>query len=347
MSFLDSVLSSIQTGKPSQLPLSQVPASPAPAVTPKKEVRKPVVARQAAPTSGDVGKGIKRKAEDQLPRPAKPETSSTAMKSAPATRPAVPSPAPKVGPKPATTTSSKPAPTKPTPKPSLSATTKVAPGQKAPAKPAAAASATPSKPPPPGSFAAIMAQAKAKQEQAPAYVGLLRHKPLPKERLTKVERKRRMMEMQAKEREARLGRKAGSDITTANKPVVGRRDSEGPSYKGTAKMRTPEAPSYRGTLGLPSKRGANDRRQQSRNSRQNEYLATDEEDEGDYGGYDDGYSDESSDMEAGIDDVDREEEEALRYAKREDEEELRQEMLAKKEKLERQRKLAALASRRR
>jgi hypothetical protein len=193
-----------------------------------------------------------------------------------------------------------------------------------------------------------MAQAKAKQEQAPAGVGLLRHKPLPKERLTKVERKRRMMEMQGKEREARLGRKTESGATTKNKPAVRQRDSEGLSYQGTAKQtRTPEPPSYRGTLGLPSKRGTNDRRQQSRNSRQNEYLATDEEDEGDYGGYDDGYSDASSDMEAGLDDVDREEAEALKYAKLEDEEARRQEMAAKKEKLERQRKLAALASRRR
>ncbi|KAJ5571050.1 Chromatin SPT2 [Penicillium sp. DV-2018c] len=344
MSFLDSVLSSIQTGKPSQLPLSQAPASPAPVVTPKKEDRKPAVGRQAPPTSGNVSSGIKRKAEEQLPRLAKSESGPTSIKSTPAMRPAVSSPASKVGPKPATSTSTRPAPTKPTTKPSLSATTKAALGQKAPAKPAAAAPATSSKPPPPGSFAAIMAQAKAKQEQAPAYVGLLRHKPLPKERLTKVERKRRMMETQAKEREARLGRKAGPGIT-ADKP--GQRDAERPSYKGTAKMRTPEPLSYRGTLGLPSKRGADDRRQQSRNSRQNEYLATDEEDEGDYGGYDDGYSDASSDMEAGIDDVDREEEEALRFAKREDEEALREEMRLKKEKLERQRKLAALASRRR
>ncbi|KAJ5542290.1 Chromatin SPT2 [Penicillium sp. DV-2018c] len=329
MSFLDSVLSSIQTGKPSQLPLSQAPASPAPVVTPKKEDRKPAVGRQAPPTSGNVSSGIKRKAEEQLPRLAKSESGPTSIKSTPAMRPAVSSPASKVGPKPATSTSTRPAPTKPTTKPSLSATTKAALGQKAPAKPAAAAPATSSKPPPPGSFAAIMAQAKAKQEQAPAYV---------------VERKRRMMETQAKEREARLGRKAGPGIT-ADKP--GQRDAERPSYKGTAKMRTPEPLSYRGTLGLPSKRGADDRRQQSRNSRQNEYLATDEEDEGDYGGYDDGYSDASSDMEAGIDDVDREEEEALRFAKREDEEALREEMRLKKEKLERQRKLAALASRRR
>lgn len=155
-----------------------------------------------------------------------------------------------------------------------------------------------------------------------------------------------MLEMQAKEKEARLGQKAGSTVAAKNKPGVRQRDPEVPSYRGTAKpTQTPEPPTYRGTAGLPSSRGRNDRRQQSRNSRQNEYLGTDEEDEGDYAGYNDYYSDESSDMEAGIDDVDREEETALKFAKREDEEELRLEMAAKKEKLERQRKLAALASR--
>lgn len=155
-----------------------------------------------------------------------------------------------------------------------------------------------------------------------------------------------MMELQAKEKEARLGRKAGSGASAKGKPAVRQRDSERPSYKGTAKpTQTPEPPTYRGTAGLPSNRGGSDRRHQSRNSRQNEYLGTDEEDEGDLGGYDDYYSDASSDMEAGMDDVDREEAAALEFAKREDEKELRQEMAAKKEKLERQRKLAALASR--
>jgi hypothetical protein len=204
-----------------------------------------------------------------------------------------------------------------------------------------------SKPPPKGSFAAIMAQAKAAQSKAPVQAGILRHQAGPKERLTKVERKRRMEEERAKHKEARSGKKTAPEGPARNKPPR-QRDTEGPSYKGTAKpTQTPEPPAYRGTLGLPSQRGAHDRRHQSRNGRQNEYLGTDEEDEGDYGGYDDYYSDASSDMEAGIDDVDREEAAALKFAKREDEEELRQEMAAKKEKLERQRKLAALASRKR
>ncbi|CDM27707.1 hypothetical protein DTO013E5_4419 [Penicillium roqueforti] len=355
MSFLDSILSSIQTGKPSQLPVTQVPTSPtptspAPASIPKKEDRKPTAVRRPPSTSGNVSGGIKRKADEQLPRPPKPENkvanSSAAMRPTLPTRPAVSSVPPRVVSKPNLPTTSRPTMPKPTPKPSLSATPKVIPPRKEPdPKPASAGAATTSKPPPKGSFAEIMAQAKAKQETAPVGVGLLRHQPGSKERLTKVERKRRMMELQAKEKEARLGRKAGSGVSAKGKPAVRQRDSEGPSYKGTAKpTQTPEPLTYRGTAGLPSNRGGNDRRHQSRN-RQNEYLGTDEEDEGDLGGYDDYYSDASSDMEAGMDDVDREEAAALAFAKQEDEKELRQEMAAKKEKLERQRKLAALASR--
>jgi hypothetical protein len=199
-----------------------------------------------------------------------------------------------------------------------------------------------------------MAKAQALQDKAPTNAGTLRHQAIPKERLSKVERKRRAMEAQAKEKEAHLGKKPASGATGKDRIALTKRSSDGPSYKGTAKpaKHTPEPPAYRGTAGLPSSRGGGDRRHQSRNgrSRQNEYLGTDEEDEGDYGGYggyDDYYSDESSDMEAGLDDVDREEAAALKFAKREDEEELRQEMAAKKEKLARQRKLAALASRKR
>ena len=77
-----------------------------------------------------------------------------------------------------------------------------------------------------------------------------------------------------------------------------------------------------------------------------DYLGTDEEDEGDYADdNDDYYSDESSDMEARLDDVEGEEAAALKFARREDEEEWQAELAAKKEKMERKKKLASLASR--
>ncbi|KAJ6030461.1 hypothetical protein N7460_010727 [Penicillium canescens] len=357
MSFLDSVLSSLQTGKPSPLPPSQAPAAPASSATPRKDERKPTAVRQPPPPSGNVSGGLKRKAEDQLARPVKPEsnvTSKPAITKPAATKQPISSAAPKALSKPASTITSRAAPAKPVSKIGTSTAIKAAPAPKVPTKPAAAV--TPSKPPPKGSFAEIMAKAQALQDKAPTNAGTLRHQAVPKERLSKVERKRRAMEAQAKEKEARLGKKSAPGATGKDRIALTKRSSDGPSYKGTAKpakhTQTPEQPAYRGTAGLPSSRGVGDRRHQSRNgrSRRDEYLGTDEEDEGDYGGYggyDDYYSDESSDMEAGLDDVDREEAAALKFAKREDEEELRQEMAAKKEKLARQRKLAALASRKR
>lgn len=131
--------------------------------------------------------------------------------------------------------------------------------------------------------------------------------------------------------------------------------SSGPEYKGTARPRpaAPEPPAYKGTARRPPPERANtsrlktSRNNPARRSRLDEYLATDEEDEGgDYfGGYDDYYSDSSEDMEAGISDVEQEEALALRYAKKEDEEELKAEMAARREKLERKRRLAAVNKR--
>lgn len=190
-----------------------------------------------------------------------------------------------------------------------------------------------------------MAKAKALQDKAPAQLGTLRHQAGSKEKLSKVERKRRMMEAKAQEKEARQsGKKLGSPAAKG-KAAVKKAEADEPTYKGTARPpKTAEAPAYRGTAGLPASRGASERRTGGKR-RMDEYLGTDEEDEGDYGGYDDYYSEESSDMEAGFDDVEEEEGVALKSARKEDEEELRLEMAAKKAKLERQKKLATLASR--
>ncbi|KAJ5105575.1 hypothetical protein NUU61_002922 [Penicillium alfredii] len=337
MSFLDSVLSSLQTGKPSQTSLSQPPAPPAPSSTTRKDVRKPET-NSRAPVAGGNTSGMKRKAEDQLPRPSRPDAQPASK--ATGIRPAVSSATPKLARRPAENKTTPVFP-KPAPRNGPSAGTKTAPAKAAPSKPAP----VPSKPPPKGSFAEIMMKAKALQDKAPTQAGMLRHQAVPKEKLSKVERKKRMIEAQAKEKEARTGKKATPGTAPPGKPSPKKRDTEAPSYKGTAKpSQSLDMPAYRGTAGLPSKRGANDR-QNGKRSRVNEYLGTDEEDEGDYGDYDDYYSDASSDMEAGLDDVENEEAVALKNAKREDEEELRQEMAAKQEKINRQKKLAALASR--
>jgi len=367
MSFLDSVLSSLSGNAP-QTPLSQPPAIPASAPSVKKDDRPVGTAPPAPQAVGSTSAGIKRKAEDQLPRPSRPENQPASK--VPSTRPAAYPVAPKVVPKIAsskpvlskpvqrigttstsTAPSARPAPTKPTvaklaaTKPTVS---KPAPANASAPKPAAVKAApVSSKPPPKGSFAALMQQAKAIQEKAPAQVGLLRHQKIQKEKLSKVERKRRLAEAKAQEKAARLGKRPAPGLAVAGKATVKRPTPEPLSYKGTAKpSRTPEPPAYRGTAGRKSHIGTAERRPSKR--RMDEYLATDEEDEGEYGphdDYDDGFSDASSDMEAGFDDVREEEDAALRYARKEDEEELRREMAAKQAKLERQKKLAALASR--
>ncbi|KAJ5087400.1 hypothetical protein N7456_011016 [Penicillium angulare] len=357
MSFLDSVLSSLQTGKPSQLPPSTPPAPPATSST-KRDDRNPSSApRQPAPSANANG-GIKRKADDQLPRP-----EASKVTKSPAPRPlAMPGPT-RVANKPTTTSSSKPvakngasgaATVAKKPLPTRPAPTKSAPVKSAPAKPAAPAA--PSKAPPKGSFADIMAKAKAMQEKAPTNLLTFKHQTAPKDPSSHRDLKKRMGEAKTKAKVEAQGKKYTPKSSSA--PRFGkkasaeppsRKSSEGPTYKGTAKpTQTPEPPTYRGTAGLPGKNGSNDHRRQQGKRRMNEYMGTDEEDEGDYGGYeDDFYSDASSDMEAGFDDVEEEEGAALKRARREDEEELRLEMAAKQEKLERQKRLAALASRRR
>lgn len=181
---------------------------------------------------------------------------------------------------------------------------------------------------------------------------MFKHQAVPKEKLSKMERKKRMMEAQTKEKESKQAKRAGissgSSATTkpGNAKPGQKREIEEPSYKGTARPGPPPT-EYRGTANLPSRTG--DRKPQpgpKKPARMDEYLGTDEEDEGEYADdYDDYYS-ESSDMEAGLDDVEGEEASALAAARREDEEDIRAEAAAKQAKLERRKKLGNLASKR-
>ncbi|KAJ5814331.1 uncharacterized protein N7503_001081 [Penicillium pulvis] len=341
MSFLDSVLTSLETGKPTRLPVSQ-PPSPPKISSPKRDDRR--LGSLPREHMSTMNAGTKRKAEDQLPRPTRPEGSVSAKSGA---RPGASSVTPKIAPKP--TSATKPVPKTGTIGVKKTAPTKPAPAKSIPSKPAVAA--PPSKAPPKGSYAEIMAIAKARQEQAPAKVGVLQNQPAPREHLGRHEFRRRLQEAKTRAKMESKGKKftptPARNYGSKQSPEFPKRSPEVPSYKGTAKpARTPEPPSYHGTARLPGKPGTNDRRQHGKR-RMNEYMGTDEEDEGEYGGYDDYYSDASSDMEAGFDDVELEEGAALKNARKEDEEELRREMAAKKEKMARQQKLAALASRKR
>lgn len=340
--FLDSVLSSIETGKPAPIPpaTSRQPEPPVSSSTAKSEVRKPSsVSRDSA--SKSPAAGTKRKAEEQLRRPSKPNN--------PVPKKAVPS-------KPAPAAASKP---RPNPAPGASKPTSSNNASTVQKPASAPAPAVSSKPPPPGSFADIMMKAKALQQNAPTQVGMFKHhQSTPKEKISKMERKKREMEAQSKAKDPRAAKKAGAAPGTAAnaKPGDGKfakkREPEELAYKGTGRpTQTPAVSEYRGTAGLPSKRGSSGDRQHSRagrRSRADEYLGTDEEDEGDYADdYDDDdqYSDASSDMEAGFDNVEEEEAAALKAARREDEEELQAENAAKQEKLDRKKKLMSLASR--
>ncbi|BCR88418.1 uncharacterized protein ACHE_40982S [Aspergillus chevalieri] len=343
MSFLDSVLTSIETGKPSAIPpaTSRRPEPPVSSSTAKSEVRKPSTpSRDVSSEKKVAAAGTKRKAEEQLQRPSKPDNRAPG-KSVP-TRPAPTRPA-------TTSTASKP---RPNPAPNAAKSASSSNTSSAPK-----AAPVSSKPPPPGSYADLMMKAKALQQNAPTQVGMFKHqnKTAPKERLSKMERKKRAMEAQAKEKDPRLAKKGGATAGTlaGAKPGDGKparkRDPDEPTYKGTARpTQTPATTEYRGTAGLPAKRDPAERRQSraGKRSRMDEYLGTDEEDEGEYADdYDDYYSDASSDMEAGFDNVESEEQAALKAARREDEEEWQAELAAKKEKMERKKKLASLASR--
>lgn len=183
-------------------------------------------------------------------------------------------------------------------------------------------------------------------------MGMLKHETGPKERLSKTERRKRVMEAREKEKNARSGKKVDPNPKAGGPAAAGKREPEVPSYKGTgrptqtSKPSQPSQPAYRGTAGLPSRVDPKDRKPQAgQRSKMDDYLGTDEEDEGEYADdYDDYYS-ESSDMEAGLNDVEQEEATALKSARREDEEEWQAELAAKKEKEDRRKKLDSLASR--
>ncbi|KAJ5232553.1 hypothetical protein N7468_005509 [Penicillium chermesinum] len=350
MSFLDSVLSSLGgSGSPAPS-LTQCPAPP---VTSAKKNTPPV--KRDGPGLPTTFSGTKRKADEQLPGPTRPTNPASKVPAKQTlSKPAATPGATKT---PANSASKRDSPKSVAQNGAPTATSSAKASAMKPAapssKPAASASksgtskndAPPAKPPVKGSYADLMAQAKAKQEKCADLSGGVKNKRIEREKISWREHQQRLAEAKAK----RAGR--SFKPSTPSKPAQAIRKSSSPeisTYKGTAKpaSKAPELPAYRGTAGLASTRRHNDRRVNGRR-RMNEYLGTDEEDEGDYGAYDDYYSDASSDMEAGFDDVLEEDAAALRSARLEDEKEQRLEEAAKKAKLERQKKLAALASRKR
>lgn len=213
-------------------------------------------------------------------------------------------------------------------------------GTKPAGAPAKATTPTANKPPPkPGSYAAIIAKAKAAQ-QAKAPVGVITHK-----QGEKIDRNKALKAENGKDKNGLLkDRKAGDRSRTGSAEVSSKsgdktklkaRPVEKDEYKGSAK---PAMPAYTGSARPNLNKKPPPKRYDG-------YVGTDEEMD-DYDDEEDYYSDES-DMEAGAFDVEREEQEALRHAKRDDAAELALENRLKAEKAAKKKALADLAAARR
>ena len=200
-----------------------------------------------------------------------------------------------------------------------------------------------------GSYAEIMARAKANQSK-PA-VGTISHKP--KEQIAPSYKKELKLKKKAL-KDKKLGIKndsrPGSSGSLSSSPAPGPGGNKKiavPAYKGTAKPKPQlPQPTYKGTMKPVSTTAkvptARDRDAHPRKARYDEYAATDEDDLDDV--EEDEYdSDGSDDMEAGFTDVEQEETVATKVARKEDEEEAKLEAKLKKEKEERRKRLEQLA----
>ncbi|KAF2754283.1 hypothetical protein EJ05DRAFT_541367 [Pseudovirgaria hyperparasitica] len=355
MSFLNSVLSSIGTGQP---------ASPSTAPARAPTLSSTPGSRRPLPINGvTLVQATKRKAESDIGAVATkaPRTddqqhgavrytgtakaSATPPVSRPSSRPASTGPdsLPYRG-----TANSGPSTTN-GPKSVVKSTTVVS---SAPARPISRPT-TPANsglaPPAPkaGSYAAMLARAKATQSEKPV-VGSITHKQT--EKLTK-------KELLARKEEAKKQQllSKGKSATTNGRP--GKPDAKSdtarekkksePSYQGTAHGKAPE-PSYSGTArsgpatkshkSAPYVKGYNGRISEKNRGPSYAYADEDEDEEESY------MSDASSDMEAGAFDVDHEEQLSLRAAKKEDEEALREEAALRQAKLLRKKQMEKLAA---
>lgn len=206
-----------------------------------------------------------------------------------------------------------------------------------------------SKAPKKGSYAEIMARAKATQSKSPA-VGVISHKP--KEKMSyKKELKLKKKALKNKKLGIKEEARPSSSGSMSSSPAPVNSDAkkgQQPRYKGTAKPKPKPKPqpSYKGTMKSATSGDQNpisrDRASQASKIRYDEYAATDEDDLDDIEEDDDG-SEESDDMEAGFSDVEQEESTAAKAARKEDEEEAKLEARLKNEKEERKRRLEAMA----
>ncbi|KAH8820332.1 hypothetical protein F5884DRAFT_43439 [Xylogone sp. PMI_703] len=238
-----------------------------------------------------------------------------------------------------------------------------------PAAPATSTTTSSSKPPKKGSFAEIMARAKAAQANLGA-VGKIQHKKIEKREREDIKGRRiqklgktlasdkangKLGQMPlkdgrngAQEHSGKIGVVSKSSEKDKGQPEkkIKKAALATTGYTGTARpkpggARLGAASSSRSTMNGHRSHGyggtSSSKRHYESEEDEDEDEEEDEEEEEDY------YSDVSSDMEAAIFEVDEEEAYAERIARQEDAEALREEMRLKREKLEKKKRLMAMA----
>lgn len=228
-----------------------------------------------------------------------------------------------------------------------------------------ASAAEPVKPPKKGSYAEILARAKAAQATL-GKVGRIQHKAIEKG-LSK--RERQELKEQGSQPHRASKKPSQSDVRTHARD--GRNGAHGKSGKAASRVKIPAVPEkrikkaalattgYTGTARLnpaavkssksttPSRGAEKSGYGRSSSGRRDTYSGEDEEEEDEEDEEEDYGSDVSSDMEADVFEVDEEEERAARIARKEDEEALREEARHQREKVEKRRRLADMAKGRR
>ncbi|KAL8813703.1 MAG: hypothetical protein Q9223_000459 [Gallowayella weberi] len=347
MSFLNSVLSTIGgEGKQVELPQTQLQPRPKPQDEAKifDSKSRPVVSQ---PDNTCLGQ--KRKAEDPLLSPEKKALRiDQGQRQANGDSIVVAAPPAKQfkGPSISTSKSALAVPYRGTSRPS--------PTSASPATPTTGTAR--SGPPKKGTYAEIMARAAANSKPQ---LGVIKHKPKDTVSAKKeiMMRKKGILPDGKAPKDIRNGKNSRSSNSPIRSPadskspsVVGRKSLPQPGYKGTAAPKP--QPTYKGTMKSGPSIANTARRKDSKNDRSRsnsinprrsrEYESEDEEEEVDE--EENGYSDESDDMEAGFSDVEEEETAAAKAARKEDEEQLRIENQLKKEKEDRKKRLAAMAA---
>ncbi|KAI9874627.1 MAG: hypothetical protein M1830_009542 [Pleopsidium flavum] len=355
MSFLNSVLSSIGGGGEYVPP--STPRTPISSISTSASQPPPSISTRSGltPTSGRISSGQKRKAEEQLSRPyEKTARRDIATLTATHGNPSANKPPPQTTPNRPTVTTA-----------SVSYRGTAKPINASPIPATASAKAAPKK----GSYAEILARAKAAQT-ASAHVGVIKHKP--KETLSKKEKLALQAEASGKSKgglnnaavnghkstpDSKGSSPAPSTAAARNRGNTAMKSKKAVEvgYKGTARP-LPET-SYKGTMNRTSTAVSSVRKKEVDDrvhNRSRSTSVTRPVSESRYAGYSDeeeeeeeeeaDYESDLSDMEAGAFDVEEEEQRSSKVARKEDEEELRKESEAKKQKDAMRKKLTQMAA---